>query len=406
MKPKKEWADTKYPGANMEKFKNVLSSNKESEKVKDEKKRLKVFTNLVNASSKNKKVDDRAKGKEFSKDRQIDEPSKVRDGSVHKSVSRDRKNLRLFSPKETKSPILDNSKKIAQQNLVSQSFDNFNLEQKFINDQRKQEYYQHPPMLNQSFNAGDAGMHQYFTPGHHNRMQNNPMQPQGFNMTQDQFRNTTNGFYPDVKQRTGFTSLQQSHKMGTRCFVPSNRQYKTNVPLQNAKSPCTARVPSLGNTAQWGLKVNKISSSVKKFRRNNLMRNKSKEIKISGVTPEITPSIHQELLKIGDITELKMKWLNRGDMQVKFRDEKSAREAMERLDGMEINGTKLQVTQVFQLLGSFKLKFGRNFNQTRLQQIKESEDSDDADPESSNDNDSYPQIVEEDENDNIEQIEK
>jgi RNA recognition motif-containing protein len=93
-------------------------------------------------------------------------------------------------------------------------------------------------------------------------------------------------------------------------------------------------------------------------------------------------------------------------MQVKFKDEKSAREAMERLDGMEINGVKLQVTQVFQLIGSFKLKFGRNFNQTRLQQIKESEDSDDADPESSNDNESYPHTIEEDENDNHEQIEK
>jgi hypothetical protein len=52
---------------------------------------------------------------------------------------------------------------------------------------------------------------------------------------------------------------------------------------------------------------------------------------------------------------------------------------MEQLDGMEINGSKLQVTQIFHLL-PFKPKFKTKFHQTKLGLIKESEDSDDADP--------------------------
>lgn len=135
------------------------------------------------------------------------------------------------------------------------------------------------------------------------------------------------------------------------------------------------------------------------------MRRKSKVIKISGVKPEMAPDLHHQLQKIGDVIELQMKWLNRGEMQVKFRDEKCAREAMEVLDGIEMNGSKLQVTQVFHIL-PFKPKLKMGFHQTKLGLIKESEDSDDADPASSNEEGSFPPTIEEIENENQEQIEK
>ena len=69
----------------------------------------------------------------------------------------------------------------------------------------------------------------------------------------------------------------------------------------------------------------------------------------------------------------------------------SARKAMDQLDGMEINGSKLQVTQIFHLL-PFKQKFKTKFHQTKLGLIKESEDSDDADPASSNENSEIYQL--------------
>lgn len=56
---------------------------------------------------------------------------------------------------------------------------------------------------------------------------------------------------------------------------------------------------------------------------------------------------------------------------------------MDSLDGKEVNGSKLQVTQVFHLLNNFKQKFKMRFRQTKLGLIKESEDSDDPDPNSS-----------------------
>lgn len=170
--------------------------------------------------------------------------------------------------------------------------------------------------------------------------------------------------------------------------MPSNRQNKNAKSLAGNAYEKRDQGEDDANQGQWGLKVDKINSSVSKFRKHNLNKKRSKEIKISGVTSKGMSSVlHQKLNEIGEIIELKMKWLNRGDMQVKFKHEESAKKAMELFDGMEMEGTKLQVTQVFQLLPSFKPKFGKVFRQTCLQQIKEDEDSSEGEKASSSEND-------------------
>lgn len=131
------------------------------------------------------------------------------------------------------------------------------------------------------------------------------------------------------------------------------------------------------NIPSPNISFKKGDTSGQRFRRKGLLRNKSRVIKISGVNKGMTGDLHSELQKIGDVVELQMKWVSRGDMQVKFKDEKSAREAMDRLDGKEIKGSKLQVTQVFQIVVPFGGKNKRGFPQTKLGLIKESEDSDD-----------------------------
>ena len=110
--------------------------------------------------------------------------------------------------------------------------------------------------------------------------------------------------------------------------------------------------------------------------------------------------------EIGEILELKMKWLKRGDMQVKFKREESAKKAMEIFDGMEMDGTKLQVTQVFQLLPSFKPKFGKVFHKTELQMINETEDNSEGEKVSGSDNEQYSPLAKKLENENHERIEK
>jgi hypothetical protein len=90
-------------------------------------------------------------------------------------------------------------------------------------------------------------------------------------------------------------------------------------------------------------------------------------------------------------------------MQVKFKDEKSAKEAMDQLDGMEIGGSKLQVTQIF-LLRSFNPKPKNLMRCSTLSKIQESKDSDDSDLNISNENDSFPPTIEED--DHRDKIEK
>lgn len=228
------------------------------------------------------------------------------------------------------------------------------------------------------------------------------MQYNRFNPPQNQHPQTANSFYPEMKQKSLISSLRHSYNRGTRHFVPSNRNPAPNISLESSKSPDTLKLPDQGQYPQWNVKP-RVTTPVMSFRRKNFLRNKSKVIKISGVTHSMTPAIHTELNKVGEIIELQMKWLNQGDMQVKFRNEKSAKEAMDLLDGMEINGSKLQVTQVFQL--EFNRRLKPNFHKTKLQLIKESEDSDDADPPSSNENNALPETILENEGEHIEQLE-
>ena len=79
---------------------------------------------------------------------------------------------------------------------------------------------------------------------------------------------------------------------------------------------------------------------------------------------------------------------------------------MDKLDGMVINGCKLQVTQVFPIFASLNANNKAGFHQTKLGLIKESEDSDEPDRGSSEDDKSSLQKIEETENESFEQIEK
>lgn len=93
MKNKKERVDVRYPAGHLEKLKNLFNTNKETDKAKEEKKRLKVFTQICNMNSSKKKVDDKIKtlGKEQSKERQTENANRAVDDLVTSSLSKERK---------------------------------------------------------------------------------------------------------------------------------------------------------------------------------------------------------------------------------------------------------------------------------------------------------------------------
>ena len=70
MKPKKERADPKYPAQPLENLKTMLDGNRDNDKGKEEKRRLKVFVNVCNMSAQKKKIDEENNlaGKEHSVD--------------------------------------------------------------------------------------------------------------------------------------------------------------------------------------------------------------------------------------------------------------------------------------------------------------------------------------------------
>lgn len=245
MKNKKEWSDAKYPVPHLEKLKSVLNSNKDSEKAREEKKRLKVFTQVCNMNASKKKIDEKTKvqTKEQSKERRTEGSAKLREESGKKSLSKEKRNLKLFAPSEARSPNLGNKTSKVAQNLVSQSFDNFNMEHMYYQDPRRQGYYPPNYALNQSFSPGDMSAPQYYTPNHHWPTENSMHANYGFNMH--------SGHYPDMRQYPNYSSFQQSEGYGMRTFVPSNRQSRANPGFVNTESPEKSRVANQNLHQQW-----------------------------------------------------------------------------------------------------------------------------------------------------------
>mmetsp|Transcript_24422 Transcript_24422/g.24317 ORF Transcript_24422/g.24317 Transcript_24422/m.24317 type:complete len:242 (-) Transcript_24422:1634-2359(-) len=178
---------------------------------------------------------------------------------------------------------------------------------------------------------------------------------------------------------------------------PSKQQTEESAEADNQKTP------------KWGLKVDKINPSLGKLRKPDFLKTPSSEIMISGIhTRELSSYLHHELEKIGEIVEIKMKWLKSGDMLVKFADPNSAKKAMAVFDGIYLWGAKLKVTQILKLKNVFKPKIGRFLNKTKLlPQIKENEESSDGEKVSSSENEKYsPTSIIDNEEDTLELIKK
>lgn len=286
------------------------------------------------------------------------------------------------------------SKNKVSKDLVSQSFDKFQAEQVNRLEYRGQQY-PNQQNLNQSYNPDQMRMSQNIYGRQHYQTENsNSLQP-NLNMTQDQQLYSDNGFYNDGRAGQGYNTSHPEY-----AHTQQEQQHFQQVDSQNNNLRREYRPPQkTGDASQsarptWNLSLSKINTSVLNFRRLSNLRSKSRVIKISGVRLDMTPNLHHHLQKIGDVIELQMKWIEKGDMQVKFKSEKSAKEAMEKLDGMEMNGSKLQVTQMFQLK-SFKPKLKMGFPCTKLTKIQETEDSDDGEVEFSDEDYSLAKSSEE-----------
>lgn len=296
--------------------------------------------------------------------------------------------------------------KYEQKNLVSKSLSNFNPEMKY---QTNQNTFQSYPsfQMNQSFTGGGYGESQYFTSSHQPNQHFGLNHSQNVKVNHSNFGNISTQLNPRRKKRQVVQSLEESHRRGIREFIPSHRQKEREMNVRGMRQVENQRKPEENNT-QWGLKIDKINPSLEKLGKHNFLKDRSSEIHINGVNSnEMSTKLHEELLKIGEISELKMKWLNNGDMQVKFKYPESARKAMELLDGRKIGDTTLKVTQVFQIIPSFKPKIGKIFRKTRLPKIQESGNSSDGEKVSSSENDiASPQQNIESDQENHELIEK
>ena len=110
MKPKRERADPKYPTQPLEKLKNELNTNRDNDKVKEEKRRLKVFVNVCNMNAQKKKIDD--ENNQATKEHSVDPPPdsnlKLTLKKNRKSFSREKSEKQYVPREEAKSPDIKN----------------------------------------------------------------------------------------------------------------------------------------------------------------------------------------------------------------------------------------------------------------------------------------------------------
>lgn len=197
MKPKKERVDPKYPAQPLEKLKTVLNSNKENDKGKEEKRRLKVFVNVCNMNTQKKKIDE--ENNQAIKEHSVDPPSdsnlKLTLKKNRKSFSREKSEKKAVPVEEAKSPDIKNKVK-QEPRIVSQSLENFSNDQNFFSDPRRASYVQSNSYLNQSFT--DAQMYpSQPNYGYYGPSGNNMMPPFGFESDYSQYNQPSANFYPD-----------------------------------------------------------------------------------------------------------------------------------------------------------------------------------------------------------------
>lgn len=359
-----------------------------------------------------KKIDQRVIAKEISKENYREPETRFKPDSTLQETVPEPQAYQKYNYQEPRMHQQDHTQRVRHENLVGQSLPSFNPE----SDPRSQENaMSSTSVLNQSFSGRDMRPAQYLTPSSHYSGQHSTLnQSQNANMFEPRDGDLgSTAFHTKPKNNSGIKSLKDNHRRGRREFFPSHRMKRggMNFGKNSGKNQSSdANRSSEGQKRpQWGLKVDKIKPSVGKLRKPDFLKTPSCDIMISGINSKRMSSyLHQELQKIGEIIELRMKWLNSGDMQVKFAHPESAKKAMDLFDGCYLSGTKLKVTQILQLNTAFKPKIGRFFNKSKLlPQIKENEESSDGEKVSSSENEKYsPNSIRENDVDTLELIKK
>ena len=207
-------------------------------------------------------------------------------------------------------------------NPLSQSVDNFNLSEDKLFDQRK--------LINQGenttttdFNMAVTTPHQLFIPEHEFENKNNESD------RLNKLSKTTTGFYPGMKQIFDPPTHSLERNENEQYFSDSRENFASISFRKNNSTHFQKTMEHTPNT-QWMSKMNKdynipqavakfghSNNSVQKFRKKNFLRIKSKAIKISGIKSEMYNELLNELRKLGVDVDHHIKWLNRGDLQVR-----------------------------------------------------------------------------------------
>lgn len=260
-------------------YSSFRSNYQKPDKNKEERKRLKVFSNLSSVPPLSKKIDQRVITKEISKDNYRDSETRFRPEFGSHESEQEVKTHQKYSYQDSKVYQQDPIQRVRNENLVGQSLPSFDTELGPTTQLSSKE--KTSDVLNKSFNDVNMGASSFLTPSAHdasvefglNRSQNTNVFEQ-----RTRTQGSTN-FHSLPKRNLGIKSLKDNPRRGRREFFPSNRWKRGGMTFGQKsgkkKSSEGKRASEGQKTAQWGLKVDKIKTSVGNIRNPDFLKNPS-----------------------------------------------------------------------------------------------------------------------------------
>lgn len=203
--------------------------------------------------------------KEQSIERQKENSAKTKsEAKKITSLSKDKRNIKYIPANQPSTPNSLEIKNKDRQSLVSQSFDNFQIDQRFYQNQRPQGYPMNPGYgycYNQNYHQQQMHYSQNF------QTENRSGCYPNLNMTQDQYVNSANNFYPEMGMGSWCGPMNQPADTYNQQYPQFQRQNRQGANFGMVKQPEKLKSGVKSGQTTWNLNLNKINSTVLNFRR-------------------------------------------------------------------------------------------------------------------------------------------
>jgi hypothetical protein len=179
-------------------------------------------------------------------------------------LNKEKRNIKYIPVNQPSTPSNLELNSKGRQGLVSQSFDNFQIDQRFYQNQKPQGYsfYSKP-----GYNYNQSQYEQQILYNKNFQTENRPGCYPNLNMTQDQYVHSANNFYPEMGMGSWYGPMNQPAENQNQQYHQFQWQNRQGADIGMMKQPDKLKSEVKRSHHTWNLNLNKINSTVLNFRR-------------------------------------------------------------------------------------------------------------------------------------------